>query len=149
MEAKGKSTSTLWLLHLVHSCHLQITYIPLHILGTQIELMNRSVTTYLSNLQRSTLMKVLQFLSVSLLHWIPSYNVLTNKLHIYYTTMHCTLIGAIHRYYESRRRIFNDSQPERQSAADAAKKRAKRKQLRQNVSLQLTFTSCIICNIKF
>lgn len=92
-------------------------------------------------------MKVLQFLSVSLLHWIPSYNVLTNKLHIYYTTMHCTLIGAIHRYYESRRRIFNDSQPERQSAADAAKKRAKRKQLRQNVSLQLTFTSCIICNI--
>lgn len=42
-------------------------------------------------------------------------------------------VGAIHRYYESRRRAFNDSRPERRVAADAAKRKAKRKLLRQNV----------------
>ena len=52
-----------------------------------------------------------------------------------YTSYYCPTIGAVYRYYESRRRAVNDARPERRAAAEAAKKRAKRKQLRQNVGV--------------
>ena len=36
--------------------------------------------------------------------------------------MHATFLEAIHRFYESRRRLFNDDQPHRRERADEVKK---------------------------
>ena len=42
---------------------------------------------------------------------------------------------AVHRYYESRRRLFNDQQPGRKDKAMATKLSTRKKQLRQDVSI--------------
>ena len=42
-------------------------------------------------------------------------------------------VGAIHRYYESRRRVHNDSQPHRREAVAKNKEKAKRKGYRTRV----------------
>ncbi len=41
--------------------------------------------------------------------------------------------GATHRFYESRRRLFNDSRPQRKEPALKAKLAAKRKEVRRRV----------------
>ena len=46
-------------------------------------------------------------------------------------------IGAIHRYYESRRRLYNDSQPLRRDSARKAKHAANKKERRKRVRLQV------------
>ena len=43
-------------------------------------------------------------------------------------------IGAVHRYYESRRRLFLDCQPERVEEAKKTKKNSKNTALRKQVS---------------
>ena len=45
------------------------------------------------------------------------------------------LIGAVHRYYESRRRLFNDSQPNRVPIVERNKKNAKKKAFQKRVSM--------------
>ena len=52
-------------------------------------------------------------------------------------------VEPVHRYYESRRRLFNDNQPVRLIKADESKKRAKKNLLRRQVR---KFNS-IICNL--
>ncbi len=37
-------------------------------------------------------------------------------------------LGAVHRYYESRRRLYNDNKPGRQEAAKTAKVTARKKE---------------------
>lgn len=46
-----------------------------------------------------------------------------------------TTSAAIHRYYESRRRLFNDEQPGRAEAVHKTKISTQKKQLRKKVSL--------------
>ena len=43
--------------------------------------------------------------------------------------------GAIHRYYESRRRLFNDSQPNRRAKAKEVVRSSKKHKLRQRVRM--------------
>ncbi len=43
----------------------------------------------------------------------------------------CT--GAVHRFYETRRRIFNDNKPTRKEHAQKAKVKARKKELRKRV----------------
>ena len=43
------------------------------------------------------------------------------------------IVGAVHRFYESRRRLFNDQQPDRMEAANRTKKNSKRTALRKQV----------------
>ena len=64
---------------------------------------------------------------------IHTYYIMITSVPITYNCVLIIVIGAIHRYYESRRRAFNNSRPERRALADAAKRKAKRKQFRQNV----------------
>lgn len=54
-----------------------------------------------------------------------------------------TYIEAIHRYYESRRRLFNDEQPGRKDIALKAKREAKKQEKRKRVCdyLALSFPS--------
>ena len=47
--------------------------------------------------------------------------------------LYVLLIGAIYRYYESRRRIHNDSQPERLHAVNVMQKKARKVALRKQV----------------
>ena len=42
-------------------------------------------------------------------------------------------LDAVHRYYESRRRLFNDSQPSRVVKSKEAKKNSKKQSLRKQV----------------
>ena len=56
-------------------------------------------------------------------------------------------IEAVHRNYESRRRIFNDDKPERKEKAMKSKKDSRKKGRRKKVCivakmLQLLTTSC-------
>ena len=44
-------------------------------------------------------------------------------------------IGAIYRYYESRRRIHNDSQPERLHVVNLIQKKSRKVALRKQVKL--------------
>lgn len=48
-------------------------------------------------------------------------------------------VEAVHRYYESRRRLHNDSQPGRSSSAKKVKKNARKKEMRKRV-LELTYS---------
>ena len=51
------------------------------------------------------------------------------------------IVGAVHRFYESRRRLFNDEQSGRVEAANKAKKNSKLTALRKQV--------CVArCNLK-
>ena len=43
------------------------------------------------------------------------------------------IVGATHRFYESRRQLFNDSRPQRRAAVQQTKKSLKRKELRKRV----------------
>lgn len=43
---------------------------------------------------------------------------------------------AVHRYYESRRRLFNDSKPERIEKAQEGKGKYKKQVLRKRVNLE-------------
>ena len=51
--------------------------------------------------------------------------------------MFCGLffIEAVHRYYESCRRLFNDCQPDRKEKAEESKKKAKKNLLRHQVTI--------------
>ena len=53
--------------------------------------------------------------------------------------LHCFVLysGAVHRFYESRRRLFNDEQPGRVEAANATKKKSKQTTLRKQVIILL------------
>ena len=42
-------------------------------------------------------------------------------------------VEAVHRYYESRKRIFNDNQPHRLEAAQTAKRTSRRRALQKQV----------------
>ena len=42
-------------------------------------------------------------------------------------------VGAVHRYYESRRRVYNDSRPGRREVAEKAIIGAKKKRFRMQV----------------
>ena len=53
----------------------------------------------------------------------------------FYTT------GAIHRYYESRRRLFNDSRPVRRDKAAATKVRSRKQSLRKKVRIDIMYSS--------
>ena len=44
-------------------------------------------------------------------------------------------IEAVHRYYESRRRIFNDDKPERKEKAMKSKKDSRKKGRRKKVCI--------------
>ena len=44
-------------------------------------------------------------------------------------------VGAVHQYYESRRRLFNDSRPGRRESAKKARHSARKKELRKRVSV--------------
>jgi len=44
-------------------------------------------------------------------------------------------VEAVHRYYESRRRIYNDSQPSRSTSAKKVKKTARKKEMRKRVGI--------------
>ena len=44
-------------------------------------------------------------------------------------------IEAVHRYYESRRRLFNECQPIRKEKAEESKKKAKKNLLRHQVTI--------------
>ena len=46
---------------------------------------------------------------------------------------------AVHCYYESRRRLFNDSKPERIEKAQEGKRKYKKQVLRKRVSTEKTF----------
>ena len=43
------------------------------------------------------------------------------------------ILGAVHRYYESRRRLFNDSQPQRREKATQVKRTSQKRKLQQRV----------------
>ncbi len=45
--------------------------------------------------------------------------------------------GAVHRYYESRRRLFNDEQPGRRDVAREMKVQSKKKALQRKVRVVL------------
>ena len=45
--------------------------------------------------------------------------------------------GAIYRYYESRRRLYNDAQPSRQMKVKENKNNSQRRQAQRNVSANL------------
>ena len=56
--------------------------------------------------------------------------------------------GAVHRYYESRRRLFNDSQPQRRERATEVKHAAQKRKLQQLVytvimSVCNSYSSCV------
>ena len=51
--------------------------------------------------------------------------------------------GAVHRFYESRRRLFNDGQPGRVEAAIATKKNSKQAVLRKQVIVVLLIEYCM------
>ena len=48
--------------------------------------------------------------------------------------IHYYPIEAVHRYYESRRRLFNDSKPERRESAAKTKSEQRKKDRRKRVS---------------
>ena len=48
-----------------------------------------------------------------------------------------TFAGAVHRYYESRRRLYNDSRPTRIEIAQIAKRTSKKKEKRKRVKTEL------------
>ena len=58
----------------------------------------------------------------------------------YTTALMCS--GAVHRYYESRRRLFNDSRPGRKDTAKEVKERSKKTTLRKKAS-----NSCCLCTV--
>ena len=51
--------------------------------------------------------------------------------------------GAIHRYYESRRRLFNDSRPARREKAAETRVKARKQSLRRKVGE--IFVVCYLC----
>lgn len=51
----------------------------------------------------------------------------------HYFILECCIVGAVHRFYESRRRLFNDQQPGRVEAANKTKKNSKLTALRKQV----------------
>ena len=53
------------------------------------------------------------------------------------------LSETVHRYYESRRRLFNDEQPARKAKAMEARKKARKNFLRRQVNLQEYYTSYV------
>lgn len=46
---------------------------------------------------------------------------------------------SVHRYYESRRRLFNDTQPGRAEKAEVMKKETRKRSLRKKVLHMFTF----------
>ena len=59
--------------------------------------------------------------------------------------LHCHVLytGAVHRFYESRRRLFNDEQPGRVEAANTTKKNSKQTVLRKQVIVVLSIEYCM------
>ena len=53
------------------------------------------------------------------------------------------VIGAVHRYYESRRRLFNDSQPSRLEKAQISKCNSKKLALRKQVNYNRVYCVCV------
>ena len=52
---------------------------------------------------------------------------------LYDTRFNVFVSGAVHRYYESRRRLFNDDQPGRKEIAAEVKVKSKRRSLQKKV----------------
>ena len=53
--------------------------------------------------------------------------------------------GAVHRFFESRRRLFNDDQPGRMQSANETKKNSKRTALRKQVTYSaINYTLVVI-----
>ena len=53
-------------------------------------------------------------------------------------------VGAIHRYYESRRRLFNDEQPSRREAARETKSKSRKTAFRKQVRV-CAYTCMRVC----
>lgn len=49
--------------------------------------------------------------------------------------LHRPFPGSVHRYYESRRRLFNDSQPRRRETAKKTKIKSRKQALRKQVHM--------------
>ena len=56
------------------------------------------------------------------------------------------LTEAVHRYYESRRRLFNDNQPSRLEKAKESKKNSKKQSLRKQVFVY-HFVCCTVSDL--
>jgi hypothetical protein len=59
------------------------------------------------------------------------------------------LIGAVYRYYESRRRVFNDSKPGRASTVEKNNKQRRTKQAQKQVTLFQNLYYGLVCSISF
>ena len=58
---------------------------------------------------------------------------------------HSCTVEAVHRFYESRRRLFNDDQPSRRDKAEELKKKCKKIGYQKKVINNIIFlTNCII-----
>ena len=55
------------------------------------------------------------------------------------------ITAAVHRYYESRTRIFNDEQPARAVAVQKSKESTRRRQLQKKVFLIFVFFIVKLC----
>ena len=53
------------------------------------------------------------------------------------------IIGAIHRYYESRRRLFNDEQPNRREAARETKSKSRKTAFQKQVCVSMYVCVCV------
>ena len=60
----------------------------------------------------------------------------------------CFLV-AIHRYYESRRRIYNDTKPHRQAKVSENKQKAKRKGYQTRVMIDCTAYILMLIEFEF
>lgn len=68
-----------------------------------------------------------------------------NVRHYYSKSPVYTRLGAVHRYYESRRRIGIEELPDRQEKAAEQKKRRKYRARQQRVRLRCYYTIILSC----
>lgn len=67
-------------------------------------------------------------------------NVVYLSLRMYYNFF----VEAVHRFYESRRRIFNDGKPERKESAEKSKRSSKKRERRKRVCIYVVVVAGLI-----